>query len=355
MRLTLLPESDQTFEIKRIGVRVSLGRKQGCDIILNDIVVSGLHCYITVNSTASGVVEDQSTNGTYVNGVKVGKGMTLELKHGDILTLGKPNAAGQQGGSVNFKISFDGSESTNAAGGVGSIVYKQEIEDLKVVASTAQHRSDVSERKAIEMGMKLGTMEADLKRSREENVELSVRNDVMRNEIDQLRMRLLTAERSAADSEKRTETLQTKVDMMSREFDEISALKASLNLKHTTLSQEIDRLRQENFELRNRATMSGDMKKRLMANLSQIQQMAGSSLAMFEEIPTVDAVRYLDSNTTGGGISPPVVQVTKRTRDGPLRAYPVIEHGVESGRTKTPEEVEDLGFASKTITANDLK
>jgi len=346
MRLTLLPESDQTFEIKRIGVRVSVGRKQGCDIILNDIVVSGLHCYLTVISTSSAVVEDQSTNGTYVNGVKVGKSMTLELKNGDILTLGKPTAAGVQTGSVNFKISFDGSESENATTGVGSVVYKQEIEDLKVVASTAQHRSEVSERKAMEAGMRLSSVEVELKKTREDNVELAVRNDVMRGEIDQLRLRLANAERAAAESEKRADSLQAKIDMMSREYDEYQTLKVSMNLKHTSLAQEIDRLRQENFELRNKPSISAEMKRRVQAQLIQIQQIAGETSFLFDE------VRGYDSNTTYGG-SAPVVQMNRRT--GPVRGYPVIETGVEGSRSRTPEEIDYGAYAAKTITADDLR
>jgi pSer/pThr/pTyr-binding forkhead associated (FHA) protein len=356
MRLTLLPDSDQTFEIKRTGVRVSVGRKQGCDIILNDIVVSGLHCYITVVSTVSAVIEDQSTNGTYVNGVKIGKGMTLELKNGDILTLGKPTAAGAQTGSVNFKVSFDGSESETAASGVGSFVYKQQIEDLKVAASTAQHRSEVSEKKAMEAGMKLGSVDSELKKTREDNVELSVRNEVMRGEIEQLRLRLINAERSANDNEKRAEALQAKIDMMSREYDEIQTLKVSLNLKHTSLSQEIERLRQENFDLRNRVTISGDMKKRLASNLLQIQQLAGATGALLED-------NGFDSNTTGGygGSQPaplsPIVQVKRSKETLPTRGqwYGYTDRGVEQGLAKTPEEYDIANFAGKTITADDLK
>jgi len=345
MRLTLLPESDQTFEIKRIGVRVSVGRKQGCDIILNDFVVSGLHCYITVTSTSSAVIEDQSTNGTYVNGVKIGKGMTFDVKNGDILTLGKPTAGGVQTGSVSFKISFDGSESENATTGIGSVVYKQEIEDLKVAVSTAQHRSEVSERKAMEAGMRLGTTEGELKKIREDNVELAVRNDVMRSEIEQLRLRLVTAERAAVESEKRADALQARIDLMSREYDEIQTLKVSLNLKHTSLSQEIERLRQENFELRNKPSLSAEMKRRVQAQLQQIQQIAGETSRLFDE-PT----RGYDSNTTVGG-SAPVVQVGRRAVA--TRGYPYIEPGVEGARSKTPEEV-DYAYATKTITADDL-
>ena len=326
MRLLLLPECEQTYDIKRIGVRVSVGRKEGNDIVLTDIVVSGLHCYITVTSTNTAVIEDQSTNGTYVNGVKIGKSMQLAVKEGDILTLGKPNATGAQSGSISFKVTFDGKESDTAAGGVGSVYYKNEIEDLKVAVSTAEHRNEVAEKRVSELSTKLSSTEFDLKKTREENVELSVRNDVMRGEIDQLRGRLAAAERAATEADRRTETLQAKVDMMEREFAEITALKASLNLKNTSLGDEIARLRQENAELNSRVTVSGDVRARLLANLGSIQQLTVSTMAMFDERMNNETVRYMEQQpVVVGQVSPPqVVQVTKRVKDVAHRAYPVM-------------------------------
>ena len=361
MRLTLLPEAAQTFDIKRIGVRISIGRKQGCDILLSDIVVSGLHTYITVLSATSALIEDMSTNGTYVNGVKVGKGMKLEVKAGDLLTLGKPATGGPpgtQGAAVNFKVSFDGDESENAATGVGSMVWKQDIEDLKVLVSQAEHRSEVADRKCQELTAKLSMTETDLKHTKEDNVELVVRNDSMRSEIEQLRARLAAAEKAAAETEKLADTLQIKVDYMAAEIAEIAALKASLNLKHTTLGEEVARLRKENFELNSRMAVSGDVKARLIGNLMSIQQLVGGSLDICQDIGHEqgdDTGRYVESNTTGRH-TPPVVQAVKRTRDGPLRGYPVMaDAGVESANsTKSPMLVDKFFIGSnRTITDDD--
>lgn len=340
MRLLLLPECEQTYDIKRIGVRVSVGRKEGNDITLQDIVVSGLHCYVTVTSTSSAVIEDQSTNGTYVNGVKVGKSMQLTVKDGDVLTLGKPNATGAQSGSISFKIAFDGKESDTANAGVGSIYFKNEIEDLKVAVSTAQHRNEVAERRVSELSTKLNSTEFDLKKSREENVELNVRNDVMRAEIDQLRGRLAAAERSAADADRRTETLQNKVDMMEREFAEINALKASMNLKHSSLGEEIARLRQENAELNSRMTISGDVRARLMANLGSIQQLTMGTMALVDERINNETIRMMDHQPTVVGVvtSPQLVQMTKRSKDVAHRAYPTMDHPVMQPREDDERE-----------------
>jgi len=320
MRLTLVPDGNQTYDIKRIGVRVSLGRKQGCDILLSDVVVSGIHCYITMNSMSAATVEDMSTNGTYINGVKIGKGLKLDVKEGDMLTLGKPSAVGDgQAGCVNFELSFDGERTETPKGG-DSVMWRQEIEDLKVLVSQAQHRNDMSERKLQEVSFKFNASESELKRTKEDNVELSVRNDSMRSEIEQLRYRLQSAERTSFEADKRAETLQAKIDYMDKEFSEIAALKGALNLKHTTLSEEIERLRKENYELSNRVFVSGDVKKRLMNNLMTIQQVLGSTMGICE-----------DMSGAPSGMSPPVVQ-TKRSRDTPARGYPVMEQSVETGK-----------------------
>ena len=291
--------------------------------MLSDIVVSGLHCYITITSVASALVEDASTNGTYVNGVKIGKGLTLEVKDGDVLTMGKPGAGS---GSISFKTEFVGMDNEPAPQPVfnnapaptpsaNSHVFKREIEDLKVLVSQAQHRSDMSDRRAQEMGIKLSSAEGELKRMKENNVELTVRNDVMRGEIEQLRARLSVADRAVGDAEKKSDALQVKVEYMSKEFSEIAALKAAMNLKNTTLGEEIDRLRRENSELSSKTMISADVRRQLVSNLRSVQQLVSATTNICDTIGQDNANLYM------------------RTRD---RGYPYMEPSVESV-PKSPE------------------
>merc|ERR1719359_2120312 len=64
------------------GFTLTVGRKAHCDVVLEDMAISGFHC--TVGLTEEGVItiEDKSTNGTYVNGERVGKGATRTLADG---------------------------------------------------------------------------------------------------------------------------------------------------------------------------------------------------------------------------------------------------------------------------------
>lgn len=65
---------------------ISIGRKHGNDIQLNDLTVSGRHALISTTPPNQVTVEDLgSTNGTLVNGNHINKAI---LMHGDIIQVG---------------------------------------------------------------------------------------------------------------------------------------------------------------------------------------------------------------------------------------------------------------------------
>ncbi len=65
---------------------ISIGRKHGNDVQLNDLTISGRHALISSTSENEVTVEDlASTNGTLVNGNHISK---TPLKHGDIIQVG---------------------------------------------------------------------------------------------------------------------------------------------------------------------------------------------------------------------------------------------------------------------------
>lgn len=72
--------------------RAAIGRRPTNTIIVNDLAVSGQHCIIHCSGAGSSdfpKVEDCSTNGTYVNEVKVGKDECRQLARGDVISLTK--------------------------------------------------------------------------------------------------------------------------------------------------------------------------------------------------------------------------------------------------------------------------
>ena len=64
---------------------ISIGRKHGNDIQLNDLTVSGRHSLITVSGGNTYVDDLGSTNGTLLNGTRIAKSV---LKHGDLIQIG---------------------------------------------------------------------------------------------------------------------------------------------------------------------------------------------------------------------------------------------------------------------------
>ncbi len=64
---------------------ISIGRKHGNDIQLNDLTVSGRHALITVMNESTYIDDLGSTNGTLLNGSRVAKSV---LSHGDLVQVG---------------------------------------------------------------------------------------------------------------------------------------------------------------------------------------------------------------------------------------------------------------------------
>lgn len=63
---------------------ISIGRKHGNDIQLNDLTVSGRHALITSLGEDTYIDDLGSTNGTLLNGARIAKSV---LTHGDIIQV----------------------------------------------------------------------------------------------------------------------------------------------------------------------------------------------------------------------------------------------------------------------------
>lgn len=87
--------SDKAQVYPLLGDRYLVGRSsKSCDIVVRNPVVSQIHLSVSRNSTqrrSPFILKDEnSTNGVYRGKRRV---TTLELRHGDILTLGPPELA----------------------------------------------------------------------------------------------------------------------------------------------------------------------------------------------------------------------------------------------------------------------
>ena len=67
----------------------SIGREQGCDILINDRtdVISRRHATLNVESFGKMTIVDQSTNGTYVNGIRISPNVPVPVTRKDNISF----------------------------------------------------------------------------------------------------------------------------------------------------------------------------------------------------------------------------------------------------------------------------
>ena len=81
------PTPGLSFPLK--AATCTLGRHQGCTIVLSSITVSRQHATITRQADVFYVVDNQSSNGVYLNGQKLQPGQSCPLHNGDMIRLGE--------------------------------------------------------------------------------------------------------------------------------------------------------------------------------------------------------------------------------------------------------------------------
>lgn len=67
----------------------SIGREQGCDILINDRtdVISRRHATLNVETFGKMTIVDQSTNGTYVNGIRISPNVPVPVTRKDNISF----------------------------------------------------------------------------------------------------------------------------------------------------------------------------------------------------------------------------------------------------------------------------
>ncbi|MDF1563201.1 MAG: FHA domain-containing protein [Deltaproteobacteria bacterium] len=68
--------------------KITVGRDESCELILEDPAVSGFHCAIHVRGTVFEVVDLDSRNGTRLNGKPLMPNVRQRLKHMDEIAIG---------------------------------------------------------------------------------------------------------------------------------------------------------------------------------------------------------------------------------------------------------------------------
>ncbi|KAH9475117.1 putative serine/threonine-protein kinase fhkC [Psilocybe cubensis] len=89
--------------------RWSFGRKKDDNVnsvVLDCLKISSQHCVITYQGNNVVTVLDMSSNGTWINGHKIGKGKTMRLCDGDKICLGTTIPQPQNGGVDDYRYTY---------------------------------------------------------------------------------------------------------------------------------------------------------------------------------------------------------------------------------------------------------
>ena len=78
-------ETPQSFLVPGYGGAITLGRSNSCDIPVNDMSMSRVHCQIIPSGKSFHLIDNYSANGTFVNNEKITK---ARVHAGDVLEIG---------------------------------------------------------------------------------------------------------------------------------------------------------------------------------------------------------------------------------------------------------------------------
>ncbi len=87
LKMTLTGVNNGDYKIAPLRDRTTFGRRKTNDVIFSDISISGEHGFIIVEKDKVYILDNDSTNGTYINGKRIKE--KTEINSGDVITLGQ--------------------------------------------------------------------------------------------------------------------------------------------------------------------------------------------------------------------------------------------------------------------------
>ena len=87
------PASYLMFNKKKVELvaKITIGRESDNDVIVDNKLASRHHALIQKIKNAYFIKDEESTNGTFVNGIRIPAGKYVKLNPGDNITIGNMN------------------------------------------------------------------------------------------------------------------------------------------------------------------------------------------------------------------------------------------------------------------------
>lgn len=104
---SLNPSKSNSFPIST--TRITLGRSPTCTIVLSDLRCSGLHCGISIKENSEFIIEDFSSNGTFLNGSlviykQIGRNNTAIAKWNDRIDILQESEKVEHGSGISYQL-----------------------------------------------------------------------------------------------------------------------------------------------------------------------------------------------------------------------------------------------------------
>mmetsp|Transcript_24343 Transcript_24343/g.68386 ORF Transcript_24343/g.68386 Transcript_24343/m.68386 type:complete len:492 (+) Transcript_24343:34-1509(+) len=284
------------FELAPDGP-TSLGRRPTNDVVCRDLAVSGQHCVISCRVAEAPEIEDCSTNGTYINDVKLGKGQRQRLSHGDVVSLTKQHEdpALLQPPRVQFRLehraeaaseprlgaaaacddgdlpptSLEKTPDTGAAGGFAQHLLVQEQRSKAKITGELllSQRKLVEERRAVEAAAaELRRLRQQVDEERGQRREVEEGRDRLASEVEALRAeRRELQELQAAHEElqRRHESADAELQARLTRCLQLEALQEELRAEVGRAAETHRRASQQHSELLTRARQAQERAERL--------------------------------------------------------------------------------------------
>ncbi|THH28784.1 hypothetical protein EUX98_g5407 [Antrodiella citrinella] len=100
------PTTITRIDFARTKTEYRLGRDRTNDVVFSGKKVSNFHCEITFQNDETIKVQDKSSNGTYINGEKIGKGQYALLKDGNEIAFGTAQPQTGDQGREDYRFMF---------------------------------------------------------------------------------------------------------------------------------------------------------------------------------------------------------------------------------------------------------
>ncbi|TDH65288.1 hypothetical protein CCR75_005129 [Bremia lactucae] len=286
----------------------TIGRnKRRCDIVINKLFISSVHCVIQLDAAEDNNEEptvklhDNSRNGIWVNADRVGKGASVTLGKGFTIHFTKPNstpAGASNPNNLRCMCSPICDHAIIAYAGVSPMAFKLEIlnSSQAVVASKASKDINVScvANESVEITQPIAALEApsSLEKKRKRETADASAGTVA---VQELTSQLVAAESQARTTELKLHAATSRITALSDELEHLKREKLDkLAQENLSLKDKLEKATKATFQLTSDLVLKDEETECQINDLKKrIETVNKANQALKEEVAAMDKATAL--------------------------------------------------------------